>query len=149
RGDLKPIASAVPGLRIGELMPKTARLTDRVSILRAVATNDNAHSSSGYYMTTGYPHQPMGVENAKPGVPNDWPCLGALEKQVMRGNGARAAAITLPEQSAKDGNRTWRGQDAGFLGRTADPWLLNCEPAAADFRIAGLALPAEVATARL
>src|SRR5213080_1699786 len=27
RGDLRPIASAVPGFHVGELMPKTARLT--------------------------------------------------------------------------------------------------------------------------
>src|SRR5258708_1558178 len=67
RGDLKPIASSVPGIQVGELMPKTARLLEKICVLRGVTTNDNAHSSSGYYMTTGYPHLPMGVENAKPG----------------------------------------------------------------------------------
>src|SRR5262245_5909056 len=46
-GDLKPIASAIPGLQVGELMPKTARLTEKIAVLRAVATNDSAHSSSG------------------------------------------------------------------------------------------------------
>jgi hypothetical protein len=151
RGDLKPIASAVPGLQIGELMPKTARLTGNISVLRGLATNDNAHSSSGYYLTTGYPHQPTGVENAKPGAPNDWPCLGALVKRVLpgrEGGGGLPPAITLPEQMANDGNLTWPGQDAGFLGRTADPWLLNCDPAAPNFHIPGLALPAEVMAAR-
>jgi len=52
RGDLKAIQSATPGLLVGELMPKTARLTQKIAVLRAVSTNDNAHSSSGYYMTT-------------------------------------------------------------------------------------------------
>lgn len=50
RGDLKPIASSVPGLLVGELMPRVARQAHRVSVLRAVSTNDNAHSSSGYWM---------------------------------------------------------------------------------------------------
>jgi hypothetical protein len=148
RGDLKPIASATPGLQIGELMPKTSRLAEKIAVLRAVATNDSAHSSSGYYMTTGYPHFPVGVENAKPGAPNDWPCMGAVVKRLLNGRGNLPAAITLPEQSANDGNLTWPGQDAGFLGRTADPWLLNCDPNAADFQIPGLALPAEVPAAR-
>jgi hypothetical protein len=148
RGDLKPIASAVTGLQVGELMPRTARQAGKVCVLRAVATNDNAHSSSGYYMTTGVPHQPVGVENAKPGAPNDWPSLGALVKRVVRAGGSLPAAITLPEQSANDGNLTWPGQDAGFLGRTADPWLLSCDPSAADFRVEGLALPAEVPARR-
>jgi hypothetical protein len=148
RGDLKPIATAVPGLQVGELMPKTARLAGKISVLRGVTTNDNSHSSSGYYLTTGYPHQPVGAENAKPGAPNDWPCLGALVKKVVPDRGGLPAAVTLPEQMANDGNLTWPGQDAGFLGRAADPWLLTCDPAAADFHIPGLALPAEVSGAR-
>jgi hypothetical protein len=148
RGDLKPTASAVPGLHVGELMPKTARLLDRVCVLRGVATDDNAHSSSGYYMTTGRPHQPPGVENAKPGPPNDWPCLGSLLQRALPTRGGLPAAITLPEQMANDGNLTWPGQDGGFLGRTADPWLLNCDPSAADFRVPGLALPPEVSAER-
>lgn len=148
RGDLRPIASIVPGIQVGELMPKTAGQIDKIAILRGVATNDNSHSSSGYYMTTGHPHLPVGVENAKPGAPNDWPALGALVKRTMRGPGGLPAAITLPEQSANDGNLTWPGQDAGFLGRTADPWLVNCDPSAPVFRIDGLALPPEVTGAR-
>ena len=43
RGDLGTIATATPGLRIGELMPQTAKLTDRIAVLRAMATDDNAH----------------------------------------------------------------------------------------------------------
>jgi hypothetical protein len=144
RGDLKPIASATPGLLVGELMPKVAKLTDKICVLRAVCTNDNAHSSSGYYMTTGHPHQPVGVENARPGAPNDWPCLGALVNRVRRGVGHLPAAVTLPEQAANDGNLTWPGQDAGFLGRASDPWLINCDPSARDFQVPGLSLPADV-----
>jgi hypothetical protein len=33
-------------------MPRTARLLDKICVLRGVTTDDNAHSSSGYYMTT-------------------------------------------------------------------------------------------------
>ena len=95
-------------------------------------TDDNAHSSSGYYMMTGCPHAPISVENAKPGAPNDWPSLGGL----VRKRAAAAAASCrprsrCPSRSANDGNLTWPGQDAGFLGRAADPWLLNCDPRAA------------------
>src|ERR1051326_487541 len=148
RGDLKPISSSVPGLQIGELMPKTAQLAKHLCVLRAVTTDDNAHSSSGYYMTTGHPHQPLGTENAKPGAPNDWPCLGALVKQVRPDRVGLPSAITLPEQSANDGNLTWPGQDAGFFGRASDPWLVNCDPSSPDFKIEGLALPGEVSNER-
>jgi hypothetical protein len=148
RGDLRPIQSSVPGILVGELMPRTALQLGKIAVLRAMVTNDNAHCSSGYYMTTGRPHLPLGVENAKPGAPNDWPALGALVKRVRRGQGGLPGSLTLPEQSANDGNLTWPGQDAGFLGRAADPWLLTCDPQAPAFRIDGVALPPEVTTAR-
>jgi hypothetical protein len=99
-------------------------------------------------MTTGHPHQPLGTENAKPGAPNDWPCLGALVKQVRPDRVGLPSAITLPEQSANDGNLTWPGQDAGFFGRASDPWLVNCDPSSPDFKIEGLALPGEVSNER-
>jgi uncharacterized protein (DUF1501 family) len=144
RGDLKPIRTATPGLLLGELMPLTARLSNRLAVLRAVQTNDNAHSSSAYYMTTGQPHQPRGAENAKPGAPNDWPSLGAVVRKAWRGRCPLPSAVTLPEQAANDGNLIWPGQDAGFLGRAADPWLLNCDPSKSPFTVSGLELPADV-----
>jgi hypothetical protein len=144
RGTLKPIHSATPGLLVGELMPRTAKLTEKIAVLRAVSTGDSSHSSSGYYMTTGVPHQPMGVENAKPGAPNDWPAMGALVRKLAPYKVGLPAAVTLPEQSANDGNLTWPGQDAGFLGRSADPWLLTCDPNTANFQVPGLSLPEEV-----
>jgi hypothetical protein len=147
RGDLKTIQSATPGLLVGETMPMTARLTSKIAVLRSVSTNDNAHSSSGYYMTTGVPHAPLGVENAKPGAPNDWPSLGAIVRK-LKGDHPLPAAVTLPEQTANDGNLTWPGQDGGFLGRSCDPWLLDCEPNAAQFQLPGLSLPPDVPSMR-
>jgi len=149
RGDLGTIQSATPGLRVGESMPLTAKLTGKVAVLRAVQTNDPAHSSSGYYMTTGVPHTPAGVENGKPGAPNDWPSLGAMVRKVWPRATPLPAAVTLPEESANDGNLTWPGQDGGFLGRAADPWLINCDPASPSFAVPGLGLPAEVSSSRL
>src|SRR5262249_6763707 len=73
RGEFRPIAPTVPGVRLAELMPRLARQMDRLCLLRAVSTGDNAPSSSGYYMMTGQPHQPMNSENANPGAPNNWP----------------------------------------------------------------------------
>src|SRR5262249_54474563 len=67
RGDLKPIATAVPGLHVGELMPRIARLADKCCILRAVSTHDNSHSSSMYWTLTGHPHAPLNNEVVKPG----------------------------------------------------------------------------------
>src|SRR5207302_9582025 len=64
RGEFKPISTAVSGLQISELLPRTARVANHLAVLRAVSSDDNAHSSSGYYMLTGTPHTPKNFENA-------------------------------------------------------------------------------------
>jgi hypothetical protein len=149
RGDLKSIASNVPGIRVGELMPRTARLLDRICVLRAMSTADNAHSSSGYWMLTGVPHVPTNTENAKPGAPNDWPCTAALVNHLRPARSGLPAAITIPEHIWNTGMISWPGQDGGFLGRTADPWLIHCDPSSPTFEIPGLSLSSDVSAPRL
>src|SRR5438045_1138814 len=90
----------------------------------------------------------LGVENAKPGAPNDWPSMGGVVRKLLQPQCRLPAAVTLPEQMANDGNLPWPGQDAGFVGRAADPWLINCEPEKGKFEVPGLALPADVTAPR-
>jgi hypothetical protein len=149
RGDFRPIATRVPGIQICELMPRLAQWTDRLAILRAVSTGDNAHSSSGYYMLTGRPHQPLNTENANPGPPNDWPTLGALVGSFRRGPTLLPPAIRLPHRIFNTDGSVWPGQDSGFLGRDPDPWLFTCQPGAAQFRISEFSLDGQVSHQRL
>jgi hypothetical protein len=154
RGPFKSMASSVPGLSVGELMPRTAALAHHCAVLRAVSTGDNGHSSSGYAMFTGQAHQPFNLDFAKPGAPNDWPCLGAIVQDTRRKRGQAGvsrlpAAVALPYLLQAPGNPPWPGQTAGWLGPNSDPWLLTCDPNDAHFRVAGLDLPAEVPASRL
>lgn len=144
RGQFGTIASKTPGLMVGELMPRTAALTDRIAVLRAVVTNDNAHSSSGYQMLTGIPHQPLNQESATPKAPNNWPSIGAMLRYLRPSIGRLPAAVTIPEHIWNDGNFPWPGQDAGFLGRKYNPWLVHCDPNDPKFKIEAMDLPGEV-----
>ncbi len=148
RGDFGPIATNVPGISLSELMPLTAQQADKICVLRAVSTGDNAHSSSGYYMLTGRPHAPQNVENANPGAPNDWPSLGALLGRVEPAQRGLPASITLPHRIFNTDGSVWPGQDAGFLGRSADPWLLNGKPTPQGYRVQEIDLPADLDPAR-
>ena len=148
RGSFGTIRTKTTGLVVGELMPKTAKLTDRIAVLRAVSTNDNAHSSSGYQMLTGIPHQPLNQESATPKPPNNWPAPGAIVRALRPDGGQLPAAITLPEHIWNDGNFPWPGQDAGLLGNRHNPWLIHCDPSAPSFRAPALTLPDEVPAMR-
>jgi hypothetical protein len=148
RGEFGPIDTNVSGIRISSLLPKIARHADKLAILRAMSTGDNAHSSSGYYMLTGTPHVPQNVENANPGAPNNWPNLGATVRH-LRADGTLPSAVRLPMRIFNTDGSVWPGQDAGFLGRNADPWLFNCEPAAEKFQVQEFTLADGVSGERL
>jgi hypothetical protein len=143
------IPTSTPGLHIGGLMPKTARLTHHMAVIRSMSTGDNSHSSSGYQMLTGVPHIPLSRENALPEAPNDWPSLDALVRTQIQNKQGLPAAITLPRHIANVGEKVWPGQDAGFLGRQYDPWLLTCDPSEENFEIPALSLPEDVSQVRL
>ena len=149
RGEFKPIATAVPGLQVSELMPRTAMLTPDICVIRSMSTGDNAHSSSGYYMLTGKPHQPLNAENANPGAPNDHPNLGAVLRKLKGDHEGLPAAVRLPHHIFNTDRSVWPGQDAGLLGRQNDPWLFACEPGSPVFQIPELNVPGEVVGDRL
>jgi len=149
RGEFGPIATNVPGIHISSLLPRLARHVDKLCLLRAMSTGDNAHSSSGYYMLTGVPHAPLNAENVNPGPPNDWPTLGALVRRLRGDRGGLPAAVRLPMHIYNTDRSVWPGQDAGFLGRASDPWLFRCEPASPGFIIPEFTLTADVPLERL
>jgi hypothetical protein len=140
RGDLKSIQSALPGLRVGELMPKTAQLVDKIAVLRGMSTDDNAHSASGYWMLTGRPHEPRNRENAPHGPPNDDPCIAAMIRHLRGDTASMPGSIVLPEDIWNTGRIAWPGQDAGWLGPNSDPWLIMCDPNADKFQVPSLAM---------
>jgi hypothetical protein len=149
RGEFGPIDTNVPGIRFASLLPNLARHADKLCVLRGMSTGDNAHSSSGYQMLTGVPHNPLNAENVNPGPPNDWPTLGAVVRRLRGDRGGLPAAVRLPMHIFNTDSSVWPGQDAGFLGRASDPWLFRCEPASPNFRIPEFTLAADVPLDRL
>ena len=57
-GPFRSIATAVPGVEVCELMPKLARLTDRLAVIRSLSTEITAHVLAADLMSTGRPKEP-------------------------------------------------------------------------------------------
>lgn len=127
RGDWKPIATNVPGILVGEMMPQLARRMDRLCVLRAMSTQDNAHMSSGYAMLTGFEHAMGKNREDFPVSPEDRPSLGGIVKHVRPGPPGLPSAVVLPEPIYNNPHVVWPGQTGGFLGRVNDPWLVECD----------------------
>src|SRR5438067_12965804 len=63
-GPFRSIETSVPGVRISQLMPRTARQMHHLALLRSLNTHENDHGKGQYLMNTGrrqapgvaYPH---------------------------------------------------------------------------------------------
>jgi hypothetical protein len=147
RGPFGSIASSVPGVRVGELMPRTAQHLDRLCVIRSVVTNNPGHAGGTYEMLTGTDHPGgKGNENIKTSG-TDSPTLASIVKRFRPAVPGLPTSIVLPQPVANVPE--WPGQTAGFLGREWDPWLLRCDVTAADFQLPELTLPVEVPPTRL
>lgn len=162
RGPFKPIASRTPELRISEVLPRLAGVSDKFCVVRTMTHTWNDHSTAGHYIQTGRPwHVPIGAGfNA---TEKDWPAHGSVVDYLDErapGGAARdmPGFVYLPNRLGHLQTYSSRldrpGQYAGWLGRGYDPlatritkrddkdnpFYRDCTDEELDFRIQGLAL---------
>jgi len=126
RGDYRAIATATPGIRIGEYMPLLAQQTQRLAIVRSVHHHCTAHGKAMYWNVTGHP--PLAPELAvnQPRSRQDWPCLGAVVAKLRRPPAGLPGAVQIPYPLV-DNNTLQAGDHAGWLGSRYDPVILRPE----------------------
>src|SRR5262249_15407804 len=134
RGEFKPIASSVPGLSLGEHVPRIARTAHRLTLHRAVSHPDNTHTVAMHYMLTGRRHaQP----NTNPrNQPTDFPCFGAVVQYLRppgRAGLPSGVSLNAPANQVSANNHIFPGFFAGLLGRRHDPLLVPQDPSAPGF----------------
>ncbi len=144
RGAFGTIPTAVPGLRFGEHLPRTAKLADRFAIVKSMTHDDSDHGSACYQALTGQPH-PRKSSNPAP-APLDAPTLGAVVHRVrpsdrfphtaMHVNGPLLAPF-----------EPCPGQSGGFLGRSYDPIEFGEVTQGSDI-LRGLQRPTEITAER-
>ncbi|MEO6754930.1 MAG: DUF1501 domain-containing protein, partial [Chthoniobacteraceae bacterium] len=147
RGTFRDIATKVPGIRLCETLPYTARVTDRMAIIRSMTTDINAHSTSGAFMLTGY--EPATKAENVPAGPQDWPSIAAVVGALKPSERSPLSSVVLPEKIQNDGNIVWPGQNGGFMGGAWHPMLMNCDPAKLPIRIEGMSMEEGMTHARL
>jgi hypothetical protein len=118
RGEFRPIATNVPGIELCELMPRLARMADKLAIIRSLVGFRDDHNT--HWCTTGWEsHPPMDSSPIVPGFPpGDWPSMGSVLSKKL---GPRVAGmppcvdLTPIDPDARFILRTPPGQP-GYLG---------------------------------
>jgi uncharacterized protein (DUF1501 family) len=137
RGPYKPIKTNVPGIEISENFPRMAKQADQYAIIRscyhtAAAVHDTGHQM----MQTGRLFQ-GGVE---------YPHIGCVLSKLKGPKGDVPAHVLLPKPIGNTGGNMPHGQNAGFLGKMYDPFVLNADPSDPNFKVPDL-LPPDYLTA--
>jgi hypothetical protein len=146
RGEFKPIATSVPGIHVGEHLPRLAARADKYALVRTLSHRENNHLVATHHVLTGYP-QP-GAFFDKVASRSDWPCYSSGLGYLRPRTDGVPSGVNLPTFLV-EGPLTWPGQHAGFLGPRCDPWQISRDPNAADFRVDSLRLAAGLEIDRL
>lgn len=151
RGELKPVATRVPGMSVSELWPRVAKVTDKLCILRSVTHGDRVHTSAGYTMLTGVPHPLANTATAANvrATPHDHPHLGALVARFRPNRAHVPTFASLPEYIKDDGVNEYPGQGGGLMGKGLDPLRIETDSSKLAFQPPAVLLPADISVERL
>jgi uncharacterized protein DUF1501 len=139
RGPYKPIKTNVPGIEICEIFPRMGKIADKYALVRSVYhTAAAVHDIGHQIMQTGRLFQ-GGVVS---------PHFGCVLGWQKGGRGAVPAHVLLPKPIGNTGGGLPHGQDAGFLGKTFDPFVLNADPSDPAFKVPDLLPPDYLASLR-
>ncbi len=140
RGPFKPISTVAPDIQISELFPLHAKLADKFSLVRscfhtAVAVHDSGHEmmQTGRLFTGGV----------------NTPHAGCAVSYLLGRRTDLPSHVLLPEPMGNTGGGLSHGQDAGFLGKAYDPFVLMADPSKPNFKVPDLLPPPQIGEARL
>jgi hypothetical protein len=145
RGEYRPIRTSATGIQICDRLPRTARVMDKVTLVRSLRHEMKNHNSAGYYSLTGAapPTDDQRLRDSR----ELFPAYGSVVDRFAPGRAGTPTFVAYPHVIA-DGSIT-PGQHASFLGQTHDPFLITLDPNSPDFRLPELSLPANLNPRRL
>jgi hypothetical protein len=146
RGEFGPIRTSVPGVTVGELLPKTAPLMHHFAQVRSVHHSINDHNAGAYYLLTG--KSPVnGSKLIQTDGAETFPPVGAVLSKLRPPATPLPPFVHLPEFQWNNGVDIG-GQKGGFLGASCDPFV-GGDPSVSGYSVPGLELSADVPLDRL
>ncbi len=131
RGPLGSIDTSLPGIRVGELLPKTAQIVNKITMCRAMTHGEAAHERGTHNMFTGY----------RPSPALQYPSMGSVVSHEFGPRNNLPPYVMIPNQPAPDAG-------TGYLSSSFAGFSLGDDPARDGFRVLDLKLPQDVDVAR-
>lgn len=131
RGSFKPVNTNVNGIQLAEPLVQTAKIMDKLCVVRSVTSPTGAHEIGTHYMLTGF--MPL------PGFAV--PSYGAVTSHLLGPRSALPPYISIQQPNDEMG--------AGFLGAALAPFHPGGDPANSNFRVRDLNPPSNITQEKL
>jgi uncharacterized protein (DUF1501 family) len=112
RGPFRPIATRTPGVLFTELFPKTAAISDRITVVRSMHHTAAPIHETGHQLLQTGTLADAGIEH---------PHFGALMSAAKGDRGGMPANVLLPGPIGFTGVNIGHGQSAGKVGPRHEP----------------------------
>jgi hypothetical protein len=147
RGEFKPIATSLPGVRLSEHLPKLARVVHHAALVRSAHHSvNNSHGAAVYTGLTGHDRGEAGGRAS----PSDHPAIGSVVGLVRPPEAPVAPFVSMPYITKEGaGGPPQPGFFGGLLGRTRDPLFVLRDPNAPAFALPELSFGPDVSPGRL
>jgi len=143
RGFWKPIRTNVPGIEIGELFPRQARIADKFAIVRSLHHDSGDHFTGGHAMLTGRAGR---VSGASQDI--EHPSIGSIVAKVRGPNHAGMPAyIGVPHAMSIGLRPGYFG--ASYLGAPYNPFETSGDPNDPNFKVQNLQLTGGITLEKL
>jgi len=152
RGEFAPISTQVPGLFVCEHLPRTAKLVDKLAVIRSMHHPMTNHNAAMYEALIG--RLPGGGDAELLGIDrtNDFPNHGAVLSYLVEQGKLPKPRIPLTNVALPHVMYNvvkLAGQNAGFLNARFDPFQIDRDPNDPQFRVDELKLLQDVSPDRL
>jgi hypothetical protein len=124
RGKYLPIQTSVPGLMIGEMLPKMAKVMHKIALVRSGAHNNDHHETATNWVLSGRFGSPFG----------DFPAMGAVAAHEIGFHGSLPPYVAIPQNPSF----TWELGKSAFLGGRYESFKVG-DPNAGDFKVRDVA----------
>ena len=124
RGPMSSIETVVPGIRLNEMLSKTAKVTDKMTIIRSMTHGEAAHERGTHNMFTGY----------RPSPALQYPSMGSVVAHEFGPRQNLPPYVCIPNQPNEFGG-------TGYLSSSFSGFSLGADPASDGFQVRDLKLP--------
>jgi uncharacterized protein (DUF1501 family) len=149
RGEFGAIATRLSGVRFGELLPRSARIADKLAIIRSLSHANANHVQASLAALSGHAHPAEAEARGDfPPSSNDFPPFGAVLSR-LRSPGSLPRWVQVGPLMRRNNGTVLHGQSPGFLGARHSPLVVDQDLLPADVRIEATASDSLVPVLRL